>query len=165
MKKYAFLRINTDEMFFHYMIKIDRYNYYSISNKSTIFKFLSKINCLNIVFGSWKKNLKKYDCFILGENYYSKKISAYIKKKNPSAKVIMFYMNTLNNYYKNIMNDKNIDEFWTFDKIEAKKYNLKYNTQFYANEINLDNSEILFDILYLGRNKGRKKEIIDFRIK
>ena len=162
-KKYVFLRVDTNAMFFRYMNKIDRYDYYFISNKKVIFKIISKIGLLNIIFGKWKHCVKKYDVFILGENNYTNKISSYIKKKNPSAKIIMFYMNTLNNYYMKILNDENIDEFWTFDKADSKKFNLMYNTQFYSNEIRLKDSKILFDILYLGRNKGRKQRLSDIK--
>ena len=165
MNKTLFLRINTGEVFFNYIKKIDKCNYYTLKPGSFIFKVLNKLNLNNLMFSSWKKKVKEYDLFILGENYYSFKISKYIKRKNKNAKIIMYYLNILNPTYEKVLSDKNIDEFWTFDRNDAKKYNMKYNPQFYSNEIVLKKDQIKNDILYLGRDKGRKEELINLKSK
>ncbi len=158
-----FLRINTQEVFFDYMHDIDKCDYYVFKPGSLIFKVLNKVNLNRIMFSSWKKTVKNYDLFILGENSYSSQISSYIKKKNRNSKIIMFFLNVINDSYKVIFNDKNIDEFWTFDKNDAKKYNIHYNPQFYSNEIVLNDKKIKNDILYIGRDKGRKRELINIK--
>ncbi len=114
----------------------------------------------SILFGMWKFQIKKCDYIILGENGYLPIISKYIKNKNPSCKVIMYYWNILNDEYKKFLEDKNIDEFWTFDKNDSQRYNLKYNPQFYSKDIILNNNEIEQGVTFLGRAKERKNELI-----
>ena len=118
----------------------------------------------SVFFGAWKFIIKKYDYVIVGENGYSKKISEFIKKKNPNCKIIMYYWNVLNEEYKKILDDKNIDEFWTFDKQDAKRYGLKYNPQFYTKAINLKKNDIEKDLVFLGRAKNRKNDLLKLQV-
>lgn len=161
--KFLFLRINTEDMFFKYMKDLSRSNYYIFTPQNIIFKILMKMNLANLMFGKWIKNLNEYKYVILGENYYSFKISKYIKKYNKDIKIIMFFMNTINDDYSYILNDSNIDEFWTFDKEDAIKYNINYNTQFYTNEIISTKTKIDNEVIYLGRDKGRNKILYELK--
>lgn len=156
-----YLKINKNAVFFENINNCNIENYYIVEQNSFLFRLLRKLNMLNksLFFGIWKYNLKKYDYIILGENGYTSNISKYIKKKNPKCKIIMYYWNILNDEYKKILEDKNIDEFWTFDKSEAEKYNLKYNPQFYSKKIISHNIEINQDVVFMGRAKDRKKEL------
>ena len=61
------------------------------------------------------------------------------------------------------MEDKNIDEVWTFDKKDSLQYNLKYNPQFYTYNIKLPKRDLKYDILFLGRDKGRKESIQEWK--
>ena len=161
MKKYLYLKINKQAVFFKNIKNINIQNYYILKEKNIIFRILRKFNALNsISFGMWKFKIKRYDFIILGENGYSPNITKYIKKNNPNCKVIMYYWNILNDEYKKILEDKNIDEFWTFDKNDSQKYNLKYNPQFYSKDIILNSNEIKQDVTFLGRAKERKNELI-----
>lgn len=161
MKKYIYLKINKKAVFFKNIKNINVENYYILNEKNIIFRICRKFNIINsILFGVWKFKIKKYDLIILGENGYLPKISKYIKKKNPNCKIIMYFWNILNDEYKKILNDKNIDEFWTFDRNESQKHNMKYNPQFYSKDIFLNNSATEQGIIFLGRAKGRKNELI-----
>lgn len=162
MKKYIYLKIDKKAIFLKHIKKLNIKNYYIFNEKNIIFRICRKFNMINnsILFGNWKFEIKKYDYIILGENGYSPKISEYIKKKNHRCKIIMYYWNILNDTYEKILEDKNIDEFWTFDKNDSQKYNLKYNPQFYSKDIFLNENEIDKDVIFLGREKGRKGELI-----
>lgn len=156
---YIFLRNNKDKMFEGLNIE----EYFSIKNNSIIFKIFRKMNMLTFLFGKWKKQVKDYECFIFFENGYNKCISNYIKKKNKNCKIIMYFWNIIEEHkeYMEILKDKNIDEFWTFDKNDAKKYDMNYNPQFYSDKIKIDKSDIQYDFLFLGRAKDRKKELLE----
>lgn len=161
MKKYLYLKINKQAVFFKNIKNINIQNYYILKEKNILFRIFRKFNMINsILFGMWKFQIKKCDYIILGENGYLPIISKYIKNKNPSCKVIMYYWNILNDEYKKILEDKNIDEFWTFDKNDSQRYNLKYNPQFYSKDIILNNNEIEQGVTFLGRAKERKNELI-----
>ena len=58
-------------------------------------------------------------------------------------------MNILEQLHKNNWN------IWTFDKSDARKYHLKYNSQFFFNSLKPIKSDIQYDILFIGRDKGR----------
>lgn len=161
MKKYLYLKINKQAVFFKNIKNINIQNYYILKEKNILFRIFRKFNMINsILFGMWKFQIKKCDYIILGENGYLPIISKYIKNKNPSCKVIMYYWNILNDEYKKFLEDKNIDEFWTFDKNDSQRYNLKYNPQFYSKDIILNNNEIEQGVTFLGRAKERKNELI-----
>lgn len=156
-----YLKINKNAVFFEDLNNDNIEDYYIVEEKSFLFRLFRKLNMLNnsLCFGKWKYKVKKFDYIILGENGYTSNISKYIKKKNPKCKIIMYYWNILNDEYKKILKDENIDEFWTFDKREAEKYNLKYNPQFYSKKIISPDNEISKDVVFMGRAKKRKKEL------
>lgn len=162
MKNYLYLKINKNAVFFKDIKNINIQNYYILNEKNIIFRLFRKLNITNnsLLYGRWKFKIKRYNYIILGENGYLPKTSKYIKKKNPSCKLIIYYWNILNDENKKILEDKNIDEFWTFDKNDAQKYNLKYNPQFYSKDISLKDNKIIQDVTFLGRAKERKNELI-----
>ena len=133
---------------------------YLFKTDSFLFKILKKIGI--IVLGNWKKDIRKYQNFIIFESLYNEQISRKIKKKNPNCKIIVYFWNCINNTNKHILKDTNIDEFWTFDKNDAIKYHIEYNPQFYTRMVNLNNKKnIINDVVFLGRTKGRKENILN----
>ena len=92
---------------------------------------------------------------------YDENISKIIKKNNPQCKIIMYFWNFIDIHNEYILKDKNVDEFWTFDVKDANKYKLKYNPQFYTKEVILENDDNeKTDVIFLGRMKDRKNEIL-----
>lgn len=113
-------------------------------------------------FGKWTKKVKGYKYVILGENYYNFDVSRYVKKRNPKCKVIVFFWNKMvYDWYFDLLKDPNVDEFYTFDKEEAEKYNFKLNSTFYTKGLKLKDNKITNDVLFLGRSKDREDEILD----
>ena len=96
---------------------------------------------------------------------YNSKIASYIKKINPNIKIIFYYWNVITDKNSWIMNEKYIDEFWTFDEQDAKKYNLKFSPQFYYQKEELTNLEYKYDVCYLGAAKDRESEILEIESK
>lgn len=131
--------------------------------KKIMFKF--KIPVYSIFLGKWKKDIRKYSTVIIFDSVYSKVITRYIKKKNENIKIILYLWNRITQEKIKFLQDKNVDEFWTFDIEDSKKYKLQYNQQFYTNEIKLSNNEYKYDALFLGRPKERKNEILQIKKK
>ena len=112
----------------------------------------------------WKKKIKNTNKFILNDNGYNFKMAEYIKRKNPKAKVIFSYRNVIDDKNIKVLEDKNIDTFWTFDNEDAKKYNIYFFPQFYHSCISkedLENTKIEYDSIFLGAAKDRENIIID----
>lgn len=137
---------------------------YLLNSNSYIFKILKKFHIF--ILGKWKKNIKKYNRFIIFESLYDKRISKEIKKKNAKCKIIIYFWNSIDEHNRKILQDTNVDEFWTFDKKDAIKYQLKYNPQFYTKAVKIENYENkTSDIAFLGRAKDRKDEITEIHNK
>ena len=117
-------------------------------------------------FGNWTKHIRHYKIVVLGENYYNFDVSRYIKKVNPKCKVIVYFWNKLvfDSYFK-ILEDPNVDEFYTFDEEEAEQYHFSFNTTYYSKRVTLPKNKITTDIIFLGRAKDREKEILDIEKK
>lgn len=158
MKKVLILRSNDKDKFVRQIKSCDMQKYYKCKDKNILFRIFRKLDLdiVRIFFGSWKKQIKDYEYFILFDNYYNGIVSKYIKRKNPNSKIILWFWNPISEYSKSYLLHKNIDEVWTYDKNDAKKYNIKYNSQFYNKEIACPKLEIKQDVIFLGMNKGRK---------
>lgn len=112
-------------------------------------------------FGKWKKNIKYYKLIVLGENFFNHDVSRYIKETNPDCKVIVFFWNKLNlDWYSSILEDPNVDDFYTFDENDSKKYNLKFNSTFFSKKLKLPVEKCENDIFFIGREKDRKDKIL-----
>ena len=161
---YIIFKNKKDIYFFNKISK--KYNIeelYFLNTDKLLFKLLKKIKIF--ILGKWKKEINKYDKFIIFESLYNEKVTKKIKRTKKENKVILYFWNYIDDNNKYILNDKNIDEFWTFDKNDAQKYNMKYNPQFYIKNIKIQGEQNKYDVLFLGRPKTRKKDIIDLEKK
>ena len=161
---YIILKNKKDIYFFNKISK--KYNIeelYFLNTDKPLFKLLKKVKIS--ILGKWKNEINKYDKFIIFESLYNEKVAKKIKRTKKENKVIVYFWNYIDDNNKYILNDKNIDEFWTFDKNDAKKYNMKYNPQFYTKNVKIQDEQNKYDVLFLGRPKSRKKDIVDLEKK
>lgn len=161
---YIILKNKKDIYFFNKISK--KYNIeelYFLNTDKPLFKLLKKVKIS--ILGKWKNEINKYDKFIIFESLYNEKVAKKIKRTKKEKKVIVYFWNYIDDNNKYILNDKNIDEFWTFDKNDAKKYNMKYNPQFYTKNVKIQDEQNKYDVLFLGRPKTRKKDIVDLEKK
>ena len=116
-----------------------------------------KIGFLEFLFyGNWKRNLRNYDLVILFDSECHERVIEYIRKKYPKIKIVLWYWNPINKNNSKLLNIKDIDSVWTYDRFDAEKYHLKYNPQFY-HKILVDAHYVVdADLFFLGKNKGRK---------
>lgn len=145
-------------MFFDKITDVDIECYYNYDDENFWLRLMRKLKfpLLNYLYGNWKRMINKYDIIILFDNGFSSNLSKYIKRKNKKVKLILWFWNPVMENSKKFLEDKNLDEIWTYDKDDAKKYNLKYNTQFYTKKMKSVPINKKQDIIFLGRDKGRK---------
>lgn len=161
---YIILKNKKDIYFFNKISK--KYNIeelYFLNTDKPLFKLLKKVKIS--ILGKWKNEINKYDKFIIFESLYNEKVAKKIKRTKKENKVIVYFWNYIDDNNKYILNDKNIDEFWTFDKNDAQKYNMKYNPQFYTKNVKIQDEQNKYDVLFLGRPKTRKKDIVELEKK
>ena len=163
MSKILVLELDNEYGMLRNADNIDYYNYFKYSNKNIVQKIIKKLelNISSIFFNEWKNKIEEYDTVIMFDRVFNKVVTRYIKHKNPYAKIILWLWNPVSDRQKYFMTDNNVDEIWTYDKNDAQKYNIKYNTQFYNKMflLNRNTTQVSNDIMFIGANKGRKETI------
>ncbi len=159
----------TNNNFFNDFCEIEKY--YCCSNNNILLKLLRKLNSslIFLFLGNWKKNLKNYKTIILFDTGYVDFLPKYIKQKNKKIKIIYWYWNSVCERGITPLSNKYIDEIWTYNRFDAKEYNLKYNPQFYYANPELITSiiseNVNNDVVFLGRDKGREQKLIELKNK
>lgn len=116
---------------------------------------------LYALYGSWKKEVGKYEIIIIDSRRASKYAVLWIKKKYPGIRVIVWYWNQVSkaelnpNFCK-----KNGCEVWSFDRKDCKKYGMNFNDQYYFSYLDEEKEDIDYDVYYLGKwTQERENEI------
>lgn len=110
-----------------------------------------------LFYGKWKKEIRNCDLVVIFDNEieYIDFLSRYIKKRNPNIKIVFWYWNPVDTFNVVVKKGLFIDEVWTYNERDAKKYHLKYNPQFYS-PVPLNKSNgMKSDLFFVGKNKGR----------
>ncbi len=111
-------------------------------------------------YGKWKREIKGCSVVIIFDGGIDdvNLITKYIKKVNPGLRLVFWYWNPVKE--KDVaLNNKFIDEIWTYSRFDAKKYNLKYNPQFYNKMTGIKSSGKKTDLVFMGTDKGRRKSL------
>lgn len=116
----------------------------------------------SILFGKWKNHLKSAKYIVVFATVEIKVIK-YIKSVNPEIKIIYWYWNPAYRIGRPTKELYELTDIWTFDKNDAKNYNLKYNNTFYFDTISTESSDESHDIVFVGRNKHRKEKLMDLK--
>lgn len=141
-------------------INDDRINYsYKIHRGYRVQHQLMKksFKLTELLIGNWKDEIDSTDIFIMFDSHYSRDIANYIKYINPSSKIYFYFWNIITDKNKHFFDENVVDQFWTFDSEDAKKYSINYNPQFYTRNITLNQSGVIMDTFFLGREKNRKE--------
>lgn len=124
-------------------------------------------------YGSWKENVEKYDTFIIFDGIRGKDIIEYIYEKNPTARIIIYYINRFRRGAKNDPEKfKNMPcELWSFDKGDCEREGMRHNV-FCYNYVFLDKSNAqafenrslhgdeIYDAFFIGVDKNRLTRLL-----
>jgi len=113
-------------------------------------------------FDIWKDKLAEINTVIIFSTSPIECVH-YIKSVNPEIRIIYWYWNPIFRSINPNTISNNLCEKWSFDLIDCKKFNLEYNTSFYFNNIILLKTDICYDIVYLGLDKGRRNFLEDLK--
>lgn len=134
----------TREGFFHYI--------------SVLWMQKLRIPFSSIWYGDWKNEIKQADVVILFDRVWGEGIIEYIKKKNPTCRIIFWYWNSL---LENQILKKKYRKFcecWTFDPYDAKRFNMKLNVSFHFPQTEFT-CENVYDAIFIGVDKGRTEVV------
>lgn len=110
----------------------------------------------SIWYADWKKDVKDFDDIIVFAGILNWNILKYLKRRNPTAKLRLWFWDSIDEKKKLSVIDKEICEIWSFDKADCKKYKFKENTQFYIKRNSFSNTQgVIYDAMFVGREKGR----------
>lgn len=124
-----------------------------------------RIPGVSLWFDKWKLGFKVYDTIIVHASTLSPAVVDYIRKKNKNVRIIVWYWNPVEKCVKPCQFAKYNVELWSFDEKDCNNYKLNHNTQYYFNDISLSVSENEFDIFFVGGDKGRMQELMEFQNK
>ena len=95
---------------------------------------------------------------VIFDSNLTRRAANYVKHRYPNLRVIYWFWNHI--YDPSILNELDDEvELWTYDAIDAAKYNLKMNTQFFFPELVCETEQYHtnFDCIFVGSDKGRYK--------
>lgn len=117
-------------------------------------------------FGEWKQKMENVDIVIIFASNEPSPIR-YIRNNFPHIRIILWYWNPV---FKSI-SPKNLPdnhfERWSFDRSDCSEYSMRFNSTFYFDTITLPKSNLFYDIVFVGVDKGRRKalDIIELEFK
>lgn len=89
----------------------------------------------------------------------------WLKTNNPNKRIILWLWNTVKEIGKNIPLERVPSgiEIWSYSKYDCQKYGLKYNTTFYPYTIKNSEDKMIYDVLFVGKDKGRLDDILGIK--
>lgn len=157
-------------------------NYSNIYNYSYIYKEIHGLNkyrrkiaehsngmCrMERWYGDWTKQVKGVDTIMISDGIRGRDIIEYIHRKNPKARIIVYYLNSNFSHGRNEPSKyKDLPcELVTFDKKNAEDYQIKFKHYYYPymeRRINTIDSQYTQDIFFIGEDKGRLSELLQWK--
>lgn len=123
---------------------------------------------MNQWYGEWKYKVKDVDTVILSDGIRGRDVIEYIHEKNPDARIIVYYMNSIYGHERNEPSRyKNLPcELFTFDKYNAEMYDIRFKHYYYpymnqrGNTVDLHCNQ---DIFFIGEDKGRLGDLVKLK--
>lgn len=159
------LRNSVDDYFFPLVKKeINVYSTYFNKMDYYWYKILNSFHFdFPMMLMGWKHEVNKYERIIIFDYGWKPEITEYIKHYNKHCKIHLFFFNVISNeQHKQMLMDRNIDKYWSFDSDDIMKYGLNYNSPMYTNkilEVFLNTKQPTSDVVFVGKAKNREKII------
>lgn len=135
----------------------------------TIMKAIRRIQIeLNIPYispwlGAWKKKIMMYETIIIHASKITPPVVNFIRKKNPNIRIIVWYWNPVDKCVELEKFSGSNCEIWSFDENDCTRYGLNYNTQYYFNNVQLENLHNEYDVFFVGGDKGRIEKLVEIQ--
>lgn len=137
----------------------NKYQLYKIDKYKKICRYIDKYGFDKVPFSKWVKQIKNAKVIVFFDTFLCDRAINIVKEINADAKVYIYFWNKINDNNKLWLENEVVDDIYTFDQEDSNIFNIKYNTQFYSKNIKIKSKKCKYDVCFLGREKGRKKEI------
>ncbi|GEM_PF-123464 len=121
----------------------------------------------NIIKSYYNGNLKnsKANVIIVFDPHCRIQFLKWLRKNNPDKKIVLWFWNTIAEIGKNIPLEQIHEsiEKWSYSKYDCEKYKFNYNTTFYPYTIKSSGSNFLYDVFFVGKDKGRLADILSIK--
>jgi hypothetical protein len=127
------------------------------------FKKILGLSKSYLFFDDWKDQIYNFDLFIITVSRYSLEIAKYIRQRS-NKKIIHWYWNTVSTQHVDPDKIRGYDtELYSFDENDCKCYQMNYLPTYYFSTIYLLPNEIVQDIFFVGADKGRLNELLEWK--
>lgn len=111
---------------------------------------------LNVLLGSWKKDIGQYDAIIVQASRITAYIPDFLRKKGYQGRIIYWYWDPVSGSILPEKINRKYCELWSFDYMDCQKYNMKFNDTYYVfDEPAVPGNKTKWDVMFVGRDKGR----------
>lgn len=87
----------------------------------------------------------------------------WVRRCHPKKRIIFWYWNPAKKSLNPEKLTESVCEKWTYSLSDAHRYNMKYNATFYFSRLKAPQNEVKYDILFIGKDKGRLNELVYFK--
>ncbi len=126
----------------------------------------SPLSKKNIWYGSWKQDLYRYDCIIVMTSLLEAGLFSWIRGQGYRGKLIFYYRDSQsmpwirNECKATAIRATGVDvDLWTFDQNDAREFGIKYNPQFFFDDVDTSDCVEEYDAVYIGSVHKRLDEI------
>lgn len=126
------------------------------------FILIFKLPSLFVLFDDWKRNIGDFDLFIISSSLYSLEIAKYIRKRSDKT-IIHWYWNPVVDDIKPEKIRGYDCKIFSFDLEDCRNYGMNYIHTYYFSTIKLPENEIIYDIYFIGADKGRIHKLLELR--
>jgi hypothetical protein len=136
----------------------------SLQKLSFFFRIVRKICTLihlpmHYWYDGWKHHLSKVDTVIIFAIGGGESIVNYVLSNSKNARIVLWYWDPVHRLYLPNLFDDTRCEKWSFDPIDCKAYHMKHNTTFYFDNIQIPQADTIYDVCFVGYDKGRREDI------
>ncbi|MBE5912932.1 MAG: hypothetical protein E7274_02595 [Pseudobutyrivibrio ruminis] len=110
-------------------------------------------------YGAWKNTVVNYDTVIVHASELTRTIPKWIRAQKQDIRIIYWYWNPVNEKSLPQLIDDKKTEIWSFDSDDCKKYGMNQNIQYYYDSKELAESNVEYDVYFVGHDKGRKEQL------
>ena len=120
------------------------------------------------LWGNWKTKAKECEEIIISDGAYFPSLVRYIRNVNPSCRIVFYYMNAISSFYQDYLSVDNIrnhfgsENIYTYSYEDSMKYGFKWNPLHCYRLDKKEGNTVESDFLFLGRDKGRASELLQF---
>ncbi len=112
---------------------------------------------IGIWFLDWKNKIKEVQNCICIASLYSPEILKWVRRKNPNVKCINYYWDVVSISGYPVIHSPYFEN-WSFDARDCRKYDMKFNPQFFVSGIRLPDEPAIYDIVYVGADRQGRLE-------